>query len=433
MISSSRIQAIKLAVETRFEEQVEFLRVLTSHASTRGQEQSAQQFMAKALSERQLKTDVWNIEVKDIEHLPGFSPVIGQYDDAINVVGIHRSREKLGRSLILNGHIDVVPTGPLNMWKQPPFEPYCEDGWMAGRGVGDMKAGLVANLFALDALSSLGYQPAADVYFQSVVEEECTGNGALACLQRGYRADAALIPEPFNEQLMSAQIGVIWFQVHLKGVPVHVLEAASGSNAIEAAIPLIAALRDLEKEWNEDNDRHLLYAHVEHPLNLNIGKIEGGDWGSSVPAWCCFDARLAIYPGQDIGVAQAKIEACIKSAAAADSFLKQNPPEIIYHGFLAEGYALAEHKKPEADLAVSCLERAHQAVRGDDLQQLAVTATTDARFFGLYADIPALVYGPTAENIHGFNERVSLDSMRNVTQSIALFIADWCGLESILK
>jgi acetylornithine deacetylase len=433
MISSSRIQAIKRAVETRFEEQVEFLRVLTSHASTRGQEQSAQQFMAKALSERQLKTDVWNIEVKDIEHLPGFSPVIGQYDDAINVVGIHRSREKLGRSLILNGHIDVVPTGPLNMWKQPPFEPYCEDGWMAGRGVGDMKAGLVANLFALDALSSLGYQPAADVYFQSVVEEECTGNGALACLQRGYRADAALIPEPFNEQLMSAQIGVIWFQVHLKGVPVHVLEAASGSNAIEAAIPLIAALRDLEKEWNEDNDRHPLYAHVEHPLNLNIGKIEGGDWGSSVPAWCCFDARLAIYPGQDIGVAQAKIEECIKIAAAADSFLKQNPPEIIYHGFLAEGYALAEHKKPEADLAVSCLERAHQAVRGDDLQQLAVTATTDARFFGLYADIPALVYGPTAENIHGFNERVSLDSMKNVTQSIALFIADWCGLESISK
>ena len=433
MISRSRIQAIKRAVETRFEEQVEFLRVLTSHASTRGQEQSAQQFMAKALSERQLKTDVWNIEVKDIEHLPGFSPVIGQYDDAINVVGIHRSREKLGRSLILNGHIDVVPTGPLNMWKQPPFEPYCEDGWMAGRGVGDMKAGLVANLFALDALSSLGYQPAADVYFQSVVEEECTGNGALACLQRGYRADAALIPEPFNEQLMSAQIGVIWFQVHLKGVPVHVLEAASGSNAIEAAIPLIAALRDLEKEWNEDHDRHPLYAHVEHPLNLNIGRIEGGDWGSSVPAWCCFDARLAIYPGQDIGVAQAKIEACIKSAAAADSFLKQNPPEIIYHGFLAEGYALAEHKKPEADLAVSCLERAHQAVTGDDLQQLAVTATTDARFFGLYADIPALVYGPTAENIHGFNERVSLDSMRNITQSIALFVADWCGLESISK
>lgn len=428
-MNKSQIQAIKHAVENRFEEQVEFLRVLTSHASTRGQEQSAQQYMADALSERRLKTDVWNIEVKDIEHLPGFSPVIGQYDDAVNVVGIHRSEAQSGRSLILNGHIDVVPAGPLNMWKQPPFEPYCEDGWMMGRGVGDMKAGLVANLFALDALSSLGFQPAADVYFQSVVEEECTGNGALACLQRGYRADAALIPEPFNEQLISAQIGVIWFQVQLKGMPVHVLEAASGSNAIEAAIPLISALRDLEKTWNEDQDRHPLYAHVEHPLNLNIGKIEGGDWGSSVPAWCCFDARLAIYPGQDIGLAQERIEACIKDAVTTDSFLSQNPPEIIYHGFLAEGYALAEHKKPEADLAISCLERAHQAVTGTDLKQFPVTATTDARFFGLYADIPALVYGPTAENIHGFNERVSLESMRNVTQSIALFIADWCGLE----
>ncbi len=417
------------SVETRFDGQIEFLRSLSSHASTRGQEQSAQQFIAGALTERHYKTDVWNIEVKDIENLPGFSPVIGQYDDAMNVVGTHRSRSQTGRSLILNGHIDVVPAGPLDMWKRPPFEPVCEDGWMVGRGVGDMKAGLVANLFALDALAGIGYQPAADVYFQSVVEEECTGNGALACLQRGYRADAALIPEPFNEQLISAQIGVIWFQVHLKGVPVHVLEAASGSNAIEAAIPLISALRDLEKQWNTDQGRHPLYAHVDHPLNLNIGKIEGGDWGSSVPAWCCFDARLAIYPGQDIATAQARIEVCIAEAAAADPFLSKNPPEVIYHGFLAEGYALADHKKPQAQLAVSSLERAHHAVTGDDLRQFPVTATTDARFFGLYADIPALVYGPTAENIHGFNERVNLDSVRNVTQSIALFIADWCGLE----
>ena len=433
MLEKKLVQKIMQAVDMHFDEQVEFLSALSSHGSTRGKEQSAQQFMANALSRRNLETDVWNIEVKDIEHLPGFSPVIGQYDDAINVVGTHRSQSQAGRSLILNGHIDVVPVGPLDMWKQPPFEPYCENGWMVGRGVGDMKAGLVANLFALDALSSLSYQPAADVYFQSVVEEECTGNGALACLQRGYRADAALIPEPFNEQLVLAQIGVIWFQVHLKGVPVHVLEAASGSNAIEAAIPLINALRELEAEWNVDSDKHPVYAHVDHPLNLNIGKIEGGDWGSSVPAWCCFDARLAIYPGQDIEVAQAKIEACIKSAAAADPFLSQNPPEIIYHGFLAEGYALAEHKKPEAELAISSLERAHQAVTGEDLQQFSVTATTDARFFGLYADIPALVYGPTAENIHGFNERVNLESMRNVTQSIALFIADWCGLESRTK
>ena len=113
---------------------------------------------------------------------------------------IGRNRLK-GRSLILNGHIDVVPTGPLDLWTNPPFAPRVENGWLYGRGSGDMKAGLIAGLAAFDALDRLGYRPAADVYLQSVVEEECTGNGALACLQRGYRADAAIIPEPAENGL----------------------------------------------------------------------------------------------------------------------------------------------------------------------------------------------------------------------------------------
>ena len=294
----SEQQRILDAVDKRFDEQVSFLTELVSHPSTRGNEQSAQRFMAEQLTERGFETDVWQIDVEDIAGLPGFSPVIGNYDDAVNVVGIHRNPSGKGRSLILNGHIDVVPTGPLDMWDAPPFEPVVNGGWMVGRGAGDMKGGVVANLFALDALRDAGARPAAEVFFQAVVEEECTGNGALACLQRGYRADAAIIPEPFNEQLIAAQIGVIWMQVHLRGIPVHVLEAGSGFSAIEAAIPLIAALRELELRWNAA-DKHPAYERVEHPLNLNIGRIEGGDWASSVPAWCCFDVRMAVYPGQD--------------------------------------------------------------------------------------------------------------------------------------
>lgn len=389
--------------------------------------------MAKSLKERGYETDCWTINVGDISHLPGFSPVIGDYEDAQNVVGTHRSHSQKGKSLILNGHIDVVPVGPLEMWNAPPFEPHCQDGWMYGRGAGDMKAGLAANLFALDALRETGFQPAADVFFQSVVEEECTGNGALACLQRGYRADAALIPEPFDEKLVTAQIGVIWLQIHLKGIPVHVLEAGSGSNAIEAAIPLIAALRGLEQKWNVQERKHPRYEHLHNPLNLNIGRIEGGDWASSVPSWCCFDVRMAIYPGQDIEAARLEIEACIYDAASADTYLRKNQPEIVYHGFLAEGYALADHDKPEAKQAIAALDSAHKVVTGADLEKFAVTATTDARFFGLYADTPALVYGPKAEAIHGFNERVNLESVRRITQSIALFVAGWCGLEEIRK
>jgi len=422
-------QHIMDAIERRFDEQIDFLSEVSSHASTRGNEQGAQKFLDLQLQERGYSTDLWEINVDDIAHLPGFSPLIGNYDEALNVVATHHGQSQKGRSLILNGHIDVVPVGPLDMWRQPPFEPYREDGWMYGRGVGDMKAGLVANLYALDALRDCGFQPSADVYFQSVVEEECTGNGALACLQRGYRADAALIPEPFDEKLVISQIGVIWLQVHLRGVPVHVLEAGSGASAIDSAIPLIAALRELEQRWNADDLRHPLYQHLDHPLNLNIGRIEGGDWPSSVPAWCCFDVRMAIYPGQDIDAARAEIESCVHEAANQDRFLRNNPPQIVYHGFLAEGYSLADDDTPAARQALEALEQAHLSVTGDTLQSFAVTATTDARFFGLYADTPTLVYGPKAEAIHGFNERVNLDSVRRITQTIALFIANWCGLE----
>ena len=417
-------------VDKRFEEQISFLSELVRHPSTRGKEQAAQAFMASELEGRGFQIDRWEIDVDAIRSMPGFSPVIGKYEEAVNVVGTHRSRTKKGRSLILNGHIDVVPVGPLEMWNRAPFAPHVEGDWMYGRGAGDMKAGLVANLFALDALNACGLAPAADVHFQSVVEEECTGNGALACLERGYRGEAVLIPEPFSEKLVTAQVGVIWFQVHLQGLPTHVAYAGDGANAIEAAIPLINALKTVEERWNGPEHRHQDFAHVHHPLNLNIGKIKGGDWTSSVPAWCVFDVRMGIFPGQDINEAKAEIEAVLMDAATENAFLRDNQPRIVYHGFLAEGYALSEDTSDAATQAIAALDAAHETVNnGASLDRAAITATTDSRFFGLYADTPALVYGPYAEAIHGFNERVSLESMARITKATALFIADWCGLE----
>lgn len=417
------------AVDAGFDRQVAFLTELTSHPSTRGNEQSAQDFMATELAARGYEIDRWQIDLDDIRHLPGFSPVLGPYEDAVNVVATHRSKTGQGRSLILNGHIDVVPAGPLDMWDSPPFEPHVKDGWLYGRGGGDMKAGLASNLFALDALRACGLAPAADVHVQSVVEEECTGNGALACLARGYKADAALIPEPFAEQLVSAQLGVLWFQVHLKGRPTHVAYAGTGANAIEAAFPLIQALHDMEHRWNEAAHRPPEYAHMDHALNLNIGKFQGGDWTSSVPAWAVFDVRMGLFPGQSLDAAKQEVEQVIRDAAQQNAFLRNSPPEIVYHGFHAEGYALSRDTSQTATNAVASLETAHQTVTCTPLTRESITATTDARFFGLYADTPALVYGPRAEAIHGFNERVDLESLRRVTQTTALFIADWCGTE----
>jgi len=294
---------------------------------------------------------------------------------------------------------------------------------MCGRGAGDMKAGLSANLFALDALARLGLVPAAELYLQSVIEEECTGNGALACLQRGYRAAAALITEPSGETLGAAQVGVMWFQVKVRGKPAHVAYASAGANAIEACFPLIAALHVLEERWNAA--RHPAFAAHAHPINFVVSRIEGGDWTSSVPSWCTFDMRIGLYPGQDLAAVRAEVEATLAEAAKKDAFLAQNPPLVVYHGFQAEGYVLQKDSE-----AQRLLERCHAAVAGAALGQRVGTGTTDARFYGLYAGIPALVYGPKAENIHAFDERVELESLRRVTQTVALFIAEWCGVET---
>ncbi|MCP5371251.1 MAG: ArgE/DapE family deacylase [Hyphomicrobiales bacterium] len=425
-MESSIETLIRREVDRRFPEQVDFVKELVRFPSTRGNEAAAQEFMASEYRDRGLTVDHWQIDIEDIRDQPGFSPVHVSYDNAFNVVGTSLPESNRGRSLILNGHIDVVPTGPVDMWTRPPFDPVVDGAWMYGRGAGDMKAGLSVPVFALDALRGAGVRPAAPVHVQSVIEEECTGNGALACLRRGYRADAALIAEPQGGKVIGAQVGVIWFQVTIYGKPVHARETGRGVNAIEAAIPMIRALHDLEARWNAPDRRHPAFARHDHPINLNIGRIEGGDWASSVPAWCTVDVRIGIFPDRSIKEACQEVEACIQGALRGNGSSDAPPPKISFHGFLAEGYVLTNAESP---LAV--LGRAHRTVEGTDLEQRLSTATTDARFFGLYAGIPALVYGPRAEEIHGFDERVDLESLRRCTQVAALFIADWCALEPV--
>ena len=358
-LDSQLTMDILAAVEAEFEKQVAFTEELIRFPSLRGQEHTAQDFLFSELKARGLAMDRWAIDIADIENHPGFSPVKVDYANAINVVGTHRPREETGKSLILNGHMDVVPVGPLDMWTRPPFEPWRDGDWLYGRGGADMKAGIAANIFALDALKSIGYQPAATVHVQSVTGEECTGNGALSALVRGYRADAAIIPEPEDDKLVRANVGVIWFKVHVRGLPVHVREAGAGANAIETSFEIMRALRRLEAEWNSRQKDHRYFEDYNHPINLNFGKIAGGDWASSVPAWCSFDCRISFYPGVDPRDAAREIEACVRNAALANAFLSNNPPEVEFNGFFAEGYVLEEDCEAEATLG-----RAHAAAYG---------------------------------------------------------------------
>jgi acetylornithine deacetylase len=415
------------AVDAGFEAQIAFTEELIRFPSLRGAEKPAQAFMHQALEARGYGVRSFQIEVDKIHDHPGFSPVCVDYSNAVNVIGTHQPRRATGRSLILNGHMDVVPEGPHAMWQvSPPFVPKRDGDWLYGRGSGDMKAGIAANVFALDALRRLGFQPAATVHVQSVVEEECTGNGALACLVEGYRADAAIIPEPVGDKLVRANVGVLWFEFTVSGHPVHVREAGNGANAIEASFRVIESLKRLCEAWNAEKVNYPYFENFDHPINFNAGKIEGGDWASSVPSWCKVSCRIAIYPGDDPKERAAEIERHLAQDLAGDPYLGNRLPEISWNGFFSRGYVLEEGGAAEATLA-----RAHRIAQAAELEAFVSPAYLDARVFVIYADMPCLVYGPLTKSIHGFDEAVSLSSLKRVTGAIALFIAEWCGLETL--
>jgi acetylornithine deacetylase len=212
--------------------------------------------------------------------------------------------------------------------------------------------------------------------------------------------------------------------LRVRGRPVHVAVAGEGSNAIMAAYDVIGALKGLEAEWNDRAKRDPVYKDTHHPLNFNAGKIKGGDWASSVPAWCDVDCRMGVLPGWDLDRAKREIEATVAEAARSHPFLGNNPPEIVWNGFQAEGYVLGA----DAADGIEAITAAHGAVLGGEPAQRNMTALTDTRFYGLYYGIPAFCYGPRSEMNHGFDERVEITSIKQCTEVLALFIAGWCGL-----
>jgi len=426
MLDAVLAEKIKASVTAGFAEQIAYTQELVRFPSTRGNEHAIQDFVFQTFRARGFAMERFDMDREALARHPGAGRFSDAHSTAPLVVGIHRPRAEVGRSLILQAHVDVVPPGPSDMWTHPPFDPVIVGDWLYGRGGCDMKAGHAANLYALDALRRIGLQPAATVYLQSVVEEESTGNGALMTHLRGYRAEAALIPEPENEKLVRANVGVLWFQVEVRGHPTHVSAMGAGANAIDAAYRLIGALRRLEAQWNEEKAERPHFRDEAHPINLNVGRIEGGDWASSVPAWCRVDFRISIYPGVDAASAAQQVENAIAAFSRNDGFLANNPPRVTFNGFFAEGYALTEGSEAERRLG-----EAHRLAFGKPLETFVTPAYLDARVYALYDKIPALCYGPLGHDLHGYDERVSLKSVEKVTQAIALFIADWCAVEPL--
>lgn len=404
----------------------EWLSQLIQEPSLLGDEATAQAWVADRFDELGLEVDNLVIDEAAIQQHPGYSPSLISYDGRVNVIGRHRPNTSRGRTLIFNGHIDVVPVGDASLWTRPPFEAWVDGDRLYGRGGADMKSGIIAYLIAFKALQDLGYAPAAEVIMQSVIEEECTGNGALACLVAGYTADAAIITEPTNHGVMSCQMGVMWLALEIEGLPAHAAVASQGFSAVDMGMKLFDALKTLEAHWNQPAHRHPCYEHSHKPINFNLGKIEGGEWTSSVPTRCRLDIRVGFYPGLTTEAVRAELEACIQQAFEAHPAHTDAQYRVRYQGFQAEGCEM-DMNAP----MVKSLKKAHLDVIGTDARQFVFTGTTDARFFNLYGGIPATCYGATGGNIHSIDEWVSIGSVVDTAKVLAVFMARWCELEKI--
>jgi acetylornithine deacetylase len=391
---TGKLAALDAAVSDLSERAFGFLERLVAVPSTLGNEAEAQALVAAELERLQFEVELIPIP-GDIGTRPGAGVPLVSYEGRHVVAGRNGSRSP---ALLINAHIDVVPAGEPALWTTDPFSPDRSDGWLVGRGAGDMKGGLAMALLAIEAAQLCEPAVTLPVAVVSVIEEECTGNGTLAAAHAGVTADAVLIPEPTGLDLWLNGIGVIWADIEVQGRAAHALVASEGVNAVDAALPVVAALRALEQELTRESGVYCA---------ANLGTFAAGDWRSSVPAAARLGMRIGFPRSLTPAQAEARVRAALEEAARSDPWLATSPPRVTFDGFRAEGYAL-----PEDHALVEAVAAVHASVHGaPPARSAVVSATTDARFYLNQFGIPALCYGPRARAIHAVDEAVELQSI----------------------
>lgn len=405
-----------------FEDTLSFTEDMVRQYSVLNQEQRVLD-----VAERQLKALDLPVQRVEMKHdaMCGHSlyvPVPWDHENKYNLVSVLNKGAE-GKTLVLNGHLDVVSADPSDMWTRVPHEPWRKEGWLYGRGAGDMQSGVAAMIFAVHAIRSAGYEIKSPLTIQTVVEEECSGNGSLACLQQGFGGDFVLIPEPFGPQIYTGQVGVLWFKLTVRGKPVHVMDTSAGDNAIEKIQKLIPWLKSLETELNT-HYRKPPFDQFDKPFNLNIGRINGGNWPSSVPSHAELEGRIGFPPGMSVNEIMQKVSDCIEEAGRKEKAFVDQKPVLRFHGFRSEGHLVDMENE-----GIRLLSECHRNLTDQEPGQYLSTCTTDLRAFHFYNRTVGTCYGPVAKNIHGVDECVDIESIRQTLKTYAIFISRWCTLE----
>ena len=403
-----RLERIDAAVERLSERAFAFLEALVRERSLPGEEAGAENVLAAELERIGLAVE--RVPYPDgIERDPAAGGGAADYADRSIVLG------RLGPggpgTLLLNGHLDVVPAGDERLWSSPPFVPHVHDGWMTGRGAGDMKAGLAMATLALEALLSADPDAGSkSIAFVGAIEEERGGNGTLASIRAGIVGDAVVVVEPTDLCILTSGIGVLWCEVEVFAAAGHALAAGPSMGALSSALAVIEELRTLEDELNTPP------GPVHH--SLNIGTLDAGDWQSAIPDTARIGCRIGFPRTMPVADAMARVETAVARAGQRAS--APRPPALRWNGFRAEGYDL-----DAGDPLVQAVAAAHRSAHGADPVVTATAGTTDARFYLNQLGVPALCYGPRVENMHAADERVELASIVAGARTLARFLDSW--------
>ena len=383
-------------------------------------ETEIQHRLAGRLDHLGLDVDLWQADLPALRAHPDFPGVEAPRDEAWGLVATTPGGGD-GPTMILQGHVDVVPPGDPLQWDGDPFVPRLAGNVVHGRGACDMKAGLVANLAALAAIRASGARLRGRVAAHFVVSEEDGGLGAFATLQRGHTGDACVITEPTNSTLVTANGGSLTFRIEVPGRATHGSTRDTGVSAIDAYLPVHQALARLETRRNKAVDP--LMAEYRIPYALSVGTVHAGDWASSVPDRLVAEGRLGVRLGEDPAEAAADFEAWVAETCAADPWLRDHPAVVTWpggrfaSGRLPTGHPLeALVREAHADAVGGPRARTHGAPYGSDMRLYAA------------AGIPTLQYGPGDVRLaHSPREQVSIPEVVAVARTLVLAVLRTVG------
>ncbi|MFB6130365.1 MAG: ArgE/DapE family deacylase [Salinigranum sp.] len=426
-ITNDARRRVAAAVSELGTEITSFASDLVREESTQGNEAGAQELVADRMCDYGLSPRfLYAHEVDGLRDHPEYSPTGEPYDGRPNVVATLEGSGD-GRSLLFNGHVDVVPAGDESQWSFDPFGGDVVDGVLRGRGASDMKGGVAALVSSVAVLERAGIRLDGDLTLVTVIEEEAGGyGGTLPTVLDGVTADAAVIPEPTDFDMWIANDGVSYFRVTVEGEGAHAAQTDDGVNAIGKMYPIYRALESLHDERKTTVHDELFESWHENTVSLNPGVLRAGEWPSSVPDEAVLEGRVSHAPSETRAEIHAAVEGAVEEAAEGDPWFDEHPPDVEWFGWRGSS------AKVDADAPI--VETIRDVVAGStggDSRAKGFPGGIDSRFYVNYAATPAVCFGPNAHNIHGTDECLPVEELFEVTEALSLVAMEWCGYEVV--